>query len=675
MSRLWILFLSMSLSGALLILVLLLCKPLYKDKISKKWQYYIWLVVIAKLLLPLTPKVNLVEALPRQTGAEGQMQMENEEDPESKMVEDQKGYLLKGDLTTPVMEAEVPVGAVIVQNLWIIWLAGAAIFLMRKITIYQSFVKYVKAGCQEVSDVILLDRLSELEEQVGIKHPVELYANSWVSSPMLLGFFHPCIILPDTGIPREEFGYTIRHELIHYKRRDMFYKWLMQITVCLHWFNPLVYRMAREMDRDCELSLDEAVISHLGMAGRTAYGDTLFHAMGVGGKYSDPLSSAMLGESAELLKERLEAIMNYKEYTKGMKLMSFALTSLFLAGAMAVGVYASPAGQDAVGGREEKGSGSLWAGAEDGRASDYARQCYQEKNLPQFMMFFTLLSQEEQELYLEKFYEEDQIAYFSAAVSRLDSHSTQIQAFAEKAYEDHSVSFFSVLAGCMGETDLEAWLSRAVNDRRIGFQAAILQAGKEDGELKELEEKLEAQQMEEYQAHGITREGMIYYYQGQTVGILMDLKADSSFITLDMNPEGVVNIRIMRDESGMIKDINYMSEEEVEELLGGGLEEDTGFEEGIIRLEKEEAPPAVQAAIDSCEDGEWHVIADQNRQFIYFNGLPHNYAYWPEFGRGTINIEVIDTGALQKTYVLLSLPADLELRVGYNGKEVNLENF
>ena len=37
-------FLSMSVSGSLLILVLLLGKRLLKDKISRQWQYYIWLV-------------------------------------------------------------------------------------------------------------------------------------------------------------------------------------------------------------------------------------------------------------------------------------------------------------------------------------------------------------------------------------------------------------------------------------------------------------------------------------------------------------------------------------------------------------------------------------------------------------------------------------------------------
>ena len=53
-------FLSMSVSGGLLILALLFGKRFLKDKISRQWQYYIWLVVILRLLLPFGPEVNLL---------------------------------------------------------------------------------------------------------------------------------------------------------------------------------------------------------------------------------------------------------------------------------------------------------------------------------------------------------------------------------------------------------------------------------------------------------------------------------------------------------------------------------------------------------------------------------------------------------------------------------------
>ena len=59
-------FMSMSLSGALLILVLLAGKRFWQDKLSRQWQYYIWIIVIWRLLVPFAPEFNLMETA-RQT--------------------------------------------------------------------------------------------------------------------------------------------------------------------------------------------------------------------------------------------------------------------------------------------------------------------------------------------------------------------------------------------------------------------------------------------------------------------------------------------------------------------------------------------------------------------------------------------------------------------------------
>lgn len=144
--------------------------------------------------------------------------------------------------------------------LWPVWFCVALSLLIRKVTAYQSFVNYIKAGREEVSNIRLLDQLAKIGEQAGIKRPVELYENHLVSTPMLIGFFKPCIILPAADMPESDFLYTIRHELVHYKRRDAFYKWLAQAAVCIHWFNPLVWLMVRDLSRACELACDEAVI-------------------------------------------------------------------------------------------------------------------------------------------------------------------------------------------------------------------------------------------------------------------------------------------------------------------------------------------------------------------------------------------------------------------------------
>ena len=110
----------------------------------------------------------------------------------------------------------------------------------------------------------------------------------------------------------------------------MIYKWLVQAAICLHWFNPLVYRMEREISRACELACDEAVMR------------------GMGGGYRNSLASLTLNEGAELLKERLGAIMSYQKISKKVRWCSVFLAAWFAAGAAAVGAYASPALSPAV---------------------------------------------------------------------------------------------------------------------------------------------------------------------------------------------------------------------------------------------------------------------------------------------------------------------------------------
>ncbi|MDE7248539.1 MAG: M56 family metallopeptidase, partial [Lachnospiraceae bacterium] len=344
--------LSLSLSGALLILLLFLLCSLFKERLSKRWQYYIWLVVVARLLFPFAPETNLMTTLFQgidrtteqaeivspytwQGGIIGSSQTDGVTDGQNNLHSNQM------ELAESINSSVGNRVSAVWQNLWIGWLAVALILFVRKITIYQDFVKYIRAGCEEVADIDLLERFGKLVEQNQIKTTVELCTNNLISSPLLIGFFRPCIILPTAGLPPMDFDYTIRHELMHFKRRDMFYKWLVQFTVCIHWFNPFVYLMSREIGRICELSCDEAVIRELDAQGRRAYGDTLLNAIGHGGSYKASLVSLTLNESKELLKERLDAIMNFKKIPKWGIFTSLFLTAVPVYGFAFLGVYAA----------------------------------------------------------------------------------------------------------------------------------------------------------------------------------------------------------------------------------------------------------------------------------------------------------------------------------------------
>lgn len=350
MNELFKTVLSLSLAGSAPILLLLLIKPLLRGRVGKRWQYYIWLVVILRLLLPFGAKGSPMDTLFQQSGRLPVVQ--TAPSPSQTPAPQPQGPAVSG---TGGAQTAAPFPAVlrragtalrpVTQYLWLVWLMVALLLLLRKITIYQSFARYLKAGNTAVADPALLDRLALLGEQAGVTRPMELCVNGLISSPLLIGFFRPRIVLPTAALSEADFAYTVLHELTHYRRRDMFYKWLVQLTLCLHWFNPLVHVMAREIGRACELACDESVVRTLDGDKRRAYGDTLLHAVGAGGGYRDSLSSVTLGESGALLKERLEAIMSYRKPSKAAGALALALTLALGVGATAIGAYAAaPAG-------------------------------------------------------------------------------------------------------------------------------------------------------------------------------------------------------------------------------------------------------------------------------------------------------------------------------------------
>ncbi len=620
-------FLSMSFSGALLILALLLGGRLLKNKISRQWQYYIWLIVILRLVLPFGTETSLMGKL--------YQDMDDGISQAVSLYERPTPFYTSGDISTledifhfavgaeadnenaacsaegliSVHPAEglAPAGptedlaaasplqdiaSLLINHIWIIWLAATLGMVIRKVTIYQNFIRYIKAGLAPVADMRILDQLSIVAEQAGVKKPVELCVNPLVSSPMLIGFFHPCIVLPGVDISEKDFRHIVLHELTHYKRGDMFYKWLVQITVCLHWFNPFVYLMGREIAKACEFSCDEAVLAKIGYDNARGYGETLLGAMAAIRGYKENLGVAGLSENKQLLKERLGAIMDFKRKSKAIRFLTVLLTLGIVSGASFIGVYAAAAPSGEVLNESLLTSGLMGTDGipmrggtftqeenpvQDGTKADsneaflQMEQYYSADSLPLFGIAFSRLDESEQKIWLEKLYANEDFAFFSVAVSGLGTNSFLFADFAQRAYDDGEIGFFSILADCMDETKLESWLDQALEDGKWNFQSVLFDRLERGGEFDELEEKREREwdkaRKEEYLSVGVTIDGKNYYYQGQLVNIFLDIRANKSLYTLNMNPAGTVNIKIIRDADDKIADAAYMTEAEVIELL------------------------------------------------------------------------------------------------------------
>ena len=344
MNSFMITLLSLSLSGAILIAVIYLCKPLYRERLSKTWQYYIWLIVIARLLLPFSLEFNLVGSLFDNVVPVSDISYTlTVGDIVPTYVADTEGLRQttgRSRIGTFESEAAAPnLLALMLSNIWIIWIVIAMTLFVRKITIYQSFIRFIKAGRKPVEDMERLEQFGKTLELMGISGTVGLYTNSLVSSPLLIGFFKPYIVLPSLNINESDFKYTVLHELTHFRRGDMFYKWLVQLAVCLHWFNPLVHLMSSEISKLCEFSCDESVIKDLDQNAIKSYGDTLMGAIGVRGTYKNSLAAISLSGNVQILKERLDMIKYFRRKSRLTIIVALLSTLVFGIGAMAAGAY------------------------------------------------------------------------------------------------------------------------------------------------------------------------------------------------------------------------------------------------------------------------------------------------------------------------------------------------
>ena len=336
--------LSLSVSGALLLLLILGLKPLYKKRFSKRWQYYIWIVVALRFLLPFTPDTTIVGSLFEKFDTAA---ITNE----IPTIPNVPVQVSPGNNEAEPIQTNRDMTAAATLEpfnkyvcLFFIWSALALVLFVRRITVYQGFIQYIKAGNTEVSDIKILNLLSDCEEKLNIKTRVELSYNSLIASPIMIGFFRPRIVLPVHELEDKELSYIFVHELTHYKQRDMFYKWLIQIVVCAHWFNPFVYLLEKEVNKSCELSCDEKVIAVLDDKARREYGDTLISFLKSNNLYKSSLASVTLTEGAEQLKERLGAIMNFKKKNKPVVILTSILTLFLVISAIVIGVYTTGSG-------------------------------------------------------------------------------------------------------------------------------------------------------------------------------------------------------------------------------------------------------------------------------------------------------------------------------------------
>lgn len=347
MSEMIKLILSLSISGSILAAIIFAVKPLIKDRMTKSVQYYIWLVVLLRLVIPFSMEASIMnrvfysDGVTRTAVTQGGNQRINEGAINSQVPqikEETSSEAVSNVQPVPVSKNSSILSIIkdkqylINDLILLVWMLGAISLLTANILSYGRFAGYMRkanmpAGREEV------DMLGDLLVK---GRRITLMRNKFAATPMLLGILKPCIIIPDTAYTAKQLKNILLHEITHLKRFDIGMKWLTVIAVSMHWFNPLMHLVKKEINKACELSCDEGVIKGLTDAEKQDYGDTLI-SMVAEHKYPIGILSTTMCEEKKTLKERLLSIMSHGKKSKLIIATSVLLLGLIVCTSVVLG--------------------------------------------------------------------------------------------------------------------------------------------------------------------------------------------------------------------------------------------------------------------------------------------------------------------------------------------------
>lgn len=354
--------------AAVILLLFLISKPL-KKKVSASSRYLLWALIAVRLCIPVSlgiiptlvsipmpeaPAVSVenetAEALAPETAATADKAVmpaiPHSEEMSGNTVQDVETQTQSSVVqSTPETKVSMPSIAetekperkafdlsLISYFIFAAWCAGALISLSIEMAKYFSYRRHINDSLYS-ADEDMLSMYRELCAEMEIGNYPPLFLSKKAESPMLMGYFSPCIVYPESLATEKSMWELISHELTHYRRCDLWIKLMAVLARSLHWFNPAVYVAAARLEAEMELSCDEKTLRGKCGEDRLAYGQSMLQVVKSCSEKSAPLTTNF-NPHKEAVKERLMNIFDTTEKRKGIALISVILALCIVSGSI-----------------------------------------------------------------------------------------------------------------------------------------------------------------------------------------------------------------------------------------------------------------------------------------------------------------------------------------------------
>ncbi|MFQ8994617.1 MAG: M56 family metallopeptidase [Agathobaculum sp.] len=310
------------LTVSLAALVPLILRRLMKKRYPARMVCVVWAILALRLLIPvqLTLPQAPVQVLPRTSyvvqsdqTAFRQAGLPVVQNP-ARWVTGTQAQTLSAADTGTVKTVDIT------DILLTLWLAGVIACVLWQGIGYYRLIRSLKGTSQPVERADLHTILQDQCADLVIDREIPLRISAVADCPMLAGFIHPTLYLPDERISWTDAVFIFRHELTHYKHGDLWLKLLLLAARCLHWFNPLVHLIARFAQEDIEAACDDAVVRGHDGAYRRAYGETILRSAIAQVQKRKALVSCF-GDDKKTLMRRFEGLFDKSVKKRGVALV------------------------------------------------------------------------------------------------------------------------------------------------------------------------------------------------------------------------------------------------------------------------------------------------------------------------------------------------------------------
>lgn len=325
MTNMFLSFLETSIVISIIIVLLLLLTPFINKRYSAKWKYWIWIVLALRLMIPLGGDGGQPIA-DMQPNRESLTSQEHEKPSSDAPVEGPgRGRVIveiPAQMTAPiVIQPEKTGGNISVLDIIaLVWVLGSLFFISVHLISYFHYKHQILIKGRIVKDKDILCTMIRLKRELHIGCTVSVIEYPEAASPMMIGFFKHVLVLPKEQYNSEELFFILKHELIHLKRRDLWFKLLFVVANAVHWFNPLVWIMQKQAAVDMELSCDEWVTKGTDYDTRKAYTETLLSTLHKKNAKKTGLTTEFYG-GKQIMKKRFKNILTKKRKKNGVAVL------------------------------------------------------------------------------------------------------------------------------------------------------------------------------------------------------------------------------------------------------------------------------------------------------------------------------------------------------------------